>query len=87
MQPHAAAVDGEPGGPVSGWPYPILQVLLGTIGTDAAVAASKNAEGSDPEKLCELYFYLGAKYLANGNQKSARDYFKKSLDTGVIGFN
>jgi lipoprotein NlpI/transglutaminase-like putative cysteine protease len=82
-----AARDPPLGGPASGWPYPILQLLKNTIGVDQAVAATRSAGQSDPEKLCELYFYLGAKNLLDGNSRSARDYFRKSLDTGVVGFN
>lgn len=82
-----AAKDPPPGGAASGWPYPILQAVQRSIGTDAAVEAAKSAGHSDPEKLCELYFYLGVMYLVDGNERNARDYFKKSLATGVVGYN
>jgi lipoprotein NlpI len=68
------------------WPYPILQLYIGTGDYEHALQAAKS-DPKDPSKLCELYFYVGEKYLLDGDTRHAREYFKKSVDTGVVEFN
>ncbi len=36
--------------------------------------------------LCKLYFYVGEKYLLHGDEKQARSYFQKVVDTDVVEF-
>ncbi len=68
------------------WPYPVLQWLTNAIDFDQALAATKDNERADEGRRCELYFYAAQKYLLDGNQAKAREYFQKSVDTGVIEF-
>jgi lipoprotein NlpI/transglutaminase-like putative cysteine protease len=72
-----------PAGFVPRWPYPILQLMTGSATYEQAIKSAKE-DGNDPSKLCELYFYTGEKYLLDGNKSLAREYFQKSIDTGVV---
>ena len=68
------------------WPYPVLQLMIGSIDLDQAMKlALENPR--DPSRLCELYFYLGEKYLLDGDRRRAKEYFVKSVGTGVVEFN
>lgn len=69
------------------WPYPVLQWLTDAISFDQALAATKNRGRDDRNKLCELYFYAAQKHLADGNVAKAREFFQRSLDTGVTEYN
>ena len=69
------------------WPYPVLAWLTNKIDFSAALAAASKDNQPDPNKQCELYFYAGQKSLADGNVAKAREYFQRSLDTGVVEFN
>ena len=74
-----------PSSPKPRWPYPVLQWLTGSGDYEQAFkVASENSK--NPSRLCELYFYAGEKYLLDGDQAKAREYFHKSVDTGVTEF-
>jgi transglutaminase-like putative cysteine protease/lipoprotein NlpI len=67
------------------WPYPVLQWMTGAADYDqAAKVAAENPK--DLSRLCELYFYAGEKFLLDGNPGKAREYFRKTIDTGVVEF-
>ncbi|HEX2567114.1 MAG TPA: DUF3857 domain-containing protein [Burkholderiales bacterium] len=67
------------------WPYPVLQYFIGKADFDQAFSAARQ-DPKDPSRLCELYYYVGEKYRAEGDLARAREYFQKSIDTGVIEF-
>lgn len=83
----AAIANYLPSGQQPDWPYPVLAWLTNKIDFPDALAATKKDNLGDPNKQCELYFYAAQKYLADGNVTKAREYFQRSLDTGVIEFN
>lgn len=68
----------------------ISKYYLGLDGlNEQSVLAEANKGGDDSkvrEKLCEAYFYLGAKRLVSGDRAGASDYFAKSIKTDVIKF-
>lgn len=68
-----------------GWPYPVLQTLLGELALEQAEHAA-TSDQKDPSRLCELYFFIGEKYLLSGDEKRARSYFRKAVDTDVVEF-
>jgi lipoprotein NlpI len=70
----------------SAWPYPVLQFLTGQASYEKALEAAKTGQ-KDASRLCELYFYAGEKHLIDGQVDLAREFFKKSLDTGVVEFS
>lgn len=70
----------------SDWPHPVLQYLIGTGTWDQALKSAQEEE-DDPSRLCELYFYAGEKSLIEGQYAQARDFFNKSLNTGVVEYN
>jgi lipoprotein NlpI len=74
-----------PTGASHSWPYPVLQTFLGEIDADNAEHVAKEGE-KDPSRLCELYFFTGERYLLNGDEKRARTYFQKAVDTEVVEF-
>jgi len=74
-----------PTDPNPAWPYPVLQFFISAADYGQAQAAAKE-EASDPSRLCELYYYVGEKYLLEGKWRLAREYFQKSIGTGVIEF-
>jgi lipoprotein NlpI len=68
------------------WPNQVVQWFAGTGSYEQALKAARDNEG-DPSRLCELYFYAGEKFLLDGDKAKAREYFRKSIDTGVVEFN
>jgi lipoprotein NlpI len=75
-----------PGEASPAWPNPVLQLLLGKGSYEQAYkAAIENPR--DPSRLCELYYYIGEKYLIEGDTRRAREYLEKSLDTKVMEYN
>jgi lipoprotein NlpI/transglutaminase-like putative cysteine protease len=70
----------------SAWPYPVLQFLTGQASYEKALEAAKSGQ-KDASRLCELYFYAGEKHLIDGRVELAREFFKMSLDTGVVEFS
>ncbi len=68
------------------WPYKVLKYF--TAGGDVQGAiAEANGTQKDPSRLCELYFYLGEKYLLDGDKRQAKINFEKSVNTGVVEFD
>lgn len=65
------------------WPHPMLQYFTGKATLDQAMAAAKDGK-NELSNLCEFYFYAGEKALTDGQDNQAREYFKKSVDTGVV---
>lgn len=76
VRPYAKAQSTE-------WPYPILHYLTGSVDLEGA----KRAAANDLSHLCELYFYAGEKNLLDGDAGRAREFFQKSVDTGVVEFS
>lgn len=70
----------------SAWPHPLLQYLIGDKSIDQVLDAARAGQ-KDSSRLCELYFYLGEKNLIEGKTDQAKEYFRKSVDTGVVEFN
>jgi len=69
------------------WPYPIYQMLTDKIDYEKCL---KLTQTEKPEitkgNLCEAYFYIGERYLANGNEKEGIAYLKKCIKTDVKNF-
>jgi lipoprotein NlpI len=68
------------------WPNQVLQWFAGTASYDQALKVAEE-NPKDPSRLCELYFYAGEKYLLDGDAGKAKEYFRKSVGTGVTEFN
>ena len=68
------------------WPNQVVQWFTGTGSYEQALKAARD-NGDDPSRLCELYFYAGEKFLLDGDKAKAREYYRKSIDTGVVEFN
>lgn len=64
------------------WPYPVYQMFLGTISFEQCLrlAGSMDPEAANGNR-CEAYFYIAEKCLANGDEETAREYFKKCVET------
>lgn len=83
----AAAVKGfEPTGSRPAWPYAALQWLLGRTDFDAALKATREADRPELGRECELYLFAGEKALLDGDERQAKNYFRKAIDTGVVEF-
>jgi lipoprotein NlpI/transglutaminase-like putative cysteine protease len=67
------------------WPRPLVDWALGKASVDSVIGAAKAGTGS-PQRLCEAYYYIGEKYLADGDRKRAREFFQKAVDQGVTEF-
>jgi len=67
------------------WPRPLLDWASGKIDADGAVQSAKSGVPAN-ERLCETYFYLGEGYLADGDNRRAREFFQKAIDQGVTEF-
>jgi lipoprotein NlpI/transglutaminase-like putative cysteine protease len=64
------------------WPRALVDWSRGKLSADAVIASAKSSKES-AERLCEAYFYIGEKYLADGDTARAKDYFQKSVDQGI----
>lgn len=65
------------------WPRPLIDYLRGASDEDSVLRAAGQGEQGQ-EQLCEAYFYLGERYLAEGKTERARDYLRKSQSQGVM---
>jgi lipoprotein NlpI/transglutaminase-like putative cysteine protease len=68
------------------WTKSILDAMLDNNRYDDTLKLAKD-DANPLSKLCELYFYMGEKYLIEGNNNRAREFFNKSIDTGIVEFN
>ena len=72
----------------SGWPRPLLELLLGEIGAEECLAA---AADPDPERargnLCEAHFYIGEYLLLGGDTEGAAARFRDCVATGAEDHN
>lgn len=64
------------------WEKSIAGYLLSGIQRDEFLEIA----GSDNQKLCEAYFYIGVNYLAGDNIIEAMKYFELSKDTNVTDY-
>ncbi len=67
------------------WPRALVDWSRGKASVDAVIAAAKSGSAS-AERLCEAYFYIGEKYLAEGDTARAKEFFQKAVDQGVTEF-
>lgn len=67
------------------WPRALVDWARGKGSVDSVIASAKSG-GSSAERLCEAYFYIGEKYLAEGDTVRAKEFFQKSVDQGVTEF-
>jgi len=76
--------------PSDEWVRTISRYYLGIGGVNEKSVLEEAKKSRDDkerqERLCEAYFYLGAKRLAEGNNRGAVEYFTKSIETGVKDF-
>lgn len=83
-QDPAALESAYPGDQItSDWPRPLIDMAVGKTSTDSAILAAKAAK-NPVESLCEAYFYIGEKFFAEGNLKRAAEFWRKSVDQGVV---
>ncbi len=68
----------------------ISEYYLGIGGLSEVLVLAEAKKGKDDKarrkRLCEAYFYLGAKRLVSGNRNGAIEYFSKSIATDVRNF-
>jgi lipoprotein NlpI len=53
---------------------------------DFLAAAPSDDPKTDRGHKCEAYFYAGSRRLVDGDPTKAREYFQRSLDTGMTSF-
>ena len=64
------------------WPRPIVDWARGRSTVDALINSAKSERGA-AERLCEAYYYIGERYLAEGDTSRAIEYFHKVVDQGI----
>jgi lipoprotein NlpI len=69
----------------SDWPRPLVDFALGRGSEEEVLRAARSGAGS-AGKLCEAYFYLGEKALAEGRASAARAHWQLAVDQGVVEF-
>jgi len=69
----------------SDWPRPLVDWALGKASVDAVIASAKSGTTA-AQRLCEAYYYVGEKYLADGDTRRAREFFQKAVDQGITEF-
>jgi lipoprotein NlpI/transglutaminase-like putative cysteine protease len=67
------------------WPRPLVDWALGRRTDDALLQAARDSK-TPAEQLCETYFYLGERALANGDTRQALSYYRKAVDQHVVEF-
>lgn len=81
LAPYAAAL------PPSQWPAPVVQMLIGTIQPDQAIALADAPDADTYQaQKCEAYFYAGEYYLAQQSPETAKAAFEAAVATGVTDF-
>jgi lipoprotein NlpI len=69
------------------WVRTISMFYLGVKDTTEQSVLEEAKKGEDEkvkaERLCEAYFYLGVKRLAEGNKAGAAEFFAKSVETNI----
>lgn len=66
------------------WPSAIVSLLNGSLSTDALIAVANSNPHERRARLCEAYYFLGQKALAEGDPISAKRWFEESVETDVI---
>jgi lipoprotein NlpI len=69
----------------SDWPRALVDFALGRGSEEEVLRVAKTGTGS-AGKLCEAYFYLGEKALAEGRPQAARANWQLAVDQGVVEF-
>jgi lipoprotein NlpI/transglutaminase-like putative cysteine protease len=67
----------------SDWPRPLVDLALGRTSPESVITAAK-AGKSPAEALCEAYFYIGEQLYAEGNLRRAKEFWRKSVEQGVV---
>ncbi|MDH5488619.1 MAG: hypothetical protein OEX17_01690 [Rhodospirillaceae bacterium] len=70
---------------LSSWPGHIVRYYAGELNESEVIQFIEDAGQPDlQERRCAGYFFLGEYALLQGDGAKARDYFEKSLATGVV---
>ena len=66
------------------WPYPVGQMFLGRLSPRELLDAAKHEDnGIERDQLAEANFYIGQKFLLEGDKAKAADYFDACLELNV----
>jgi hypothetical protein len=63
-----------------GWYHDVLKFDAGQM----EVAELEMQAGASQLNLCEAYHYIGLRNLAEGKRVEAKEWFRKSYDTGIF---
>ncbi|MDH5187898.1 MAG: hypothetical protein OEW37_02945 [Rhodospirillaceae bacterium] len=70
---------------LSSWPGQIIRYYMGELTEAQILQAIEDGSSSGlQERRCAGYFFIGEYALLKGDTKKARNYFEKSLATGVV---
>ncbi len=84
IKPSSVAADFSKIRPQTNWPGILFRSLIGDASATEVIAAMQ-ASGSlaARKRQCVGYFFLGQYRLAVGDKSGARDYFMKTLESGI----
>ena len=69
------------------WIYNAALLYLGKATPEQVLASARKGDEDElREREAEAYFYIGQYFLVNGDEKTAADYFRKVIDTGITRF-
>jgi lipoprotein NlpI/transglutaminase-like putative cysteine protease len=69
------------------WPLPLVRFYRGEIGeSELLKAAQDKNETTQMHQLCEAHFYIGQRYLRDGNTRDAMRAFKRARENDVFEF-
>ena len=72
----------------TGWPQPLVALLLGEIGPDECLAAAADADLETARgNLCEAHFYVGEYLLLGGDTAGAAERFRSCVAMGADDYN
>jgi lipoprotein NlpI len=73
--------------PPTQWPEPVIQMLIGTIQPDQAIALADAPDADTYQaQKCEAYFYAGEHFLAQQRPETAKAAFEAAVATGVTDY-
>jgi lipoprotein NlpI len=67
------------------WPRPLVDWARGKASVESLIHSAQ-AGADSAEHLCEAYFYIGERYMADGDTGRAAEFFQKAVDQGVTEF-
>ena len=69
------------------WPGVVVSMFLGEASAETVIAGTKDKDsGKQKEKECVAFYFLGQQKLLEGDTAGAREFFRRTVETGVASY-